>query len=61
MGISDVMLAHPEWPEKGLAWLEAPSTRSTWGIFESRRGATVMPSLSAMASPAPASGIVRDV
>jgi hypothetical protein len=23
MGISDVMLAHPEWPEKGLAWLEA--------------------------------------
>jgi hypothetical protein len=23
MGISDVMLAHPEWPAKGLAWLEA--------------------------------------
>ncbi|MEH2565673.1 hypothetical protein [Bradyrhizobium sp. AZCC 2289] len=23
MGISDVMLAHPEWPSKGLAWLEA--------------------------------------
>ncbi|MET3965439.1 hypothetical protein [Bradyrhizobium sp. S3.9.1] len=21
--ISDIMLAHPEWPEKGLAWLEA--------------------------------------
>lgn len=23
MGISDVMLAHPEWPAKGLQWLEA--------------------------------------
>ncbi|UPK28396.1 hypothetical protein [Bradyrhizobium sp. 195] len=22
-GLSDVMLAHPEWPQKGLAWLEA--------------------------------------
>jgi hypothetical protein len=23
LAISDVMLAHPEWPEKGLGWLEA--------------------------------------
>jgi hypothetical protein len=23
LAISDVMLAHPEWPKKGLAWLEA--------------------------------------
>ncbi|WFU26324.1 hypothetical protein QA649_08980 [Bradyrhizobium sp. CB1717] len=22
-GLSDVMLAHPEWPQKGLAWLDA--------------------------------------
>jgi hypothetical protein len=23
LAISDVMLAHPEWPEKGLGWFEA--------------------------------------
>lgn len=51
LAISDVMLAHPEWPEKGLGWLEAFDKVDLGDIREqARRNRAAVPQRHGIAS-----------
>lgn len=38
-GVSDVMMANPRWPDKGLAWLEAFDTIDLCDLWAKSKGA----------------------